>query len=64
MPDEGEITPSSAWKAGVNFEIDLEFQTVQNSGLLFYVQSQSSNIDDHVELEIVEGKVSYYWFVF
>lgn len=55
MSVEGEVEQDKAWKAGRDFEIDIEFRTTNDTGLIFYLERQ--DIPDHVELELVSGTV-------
>ena len=52
---EGEVEPSRSWKAGIDFEINLEFRTTNDTGLLLYVQSE--DLSDYIQLQLVNGKV-------
>lgn len=46
------------WRAGTDFEINLEFRTTNDTGLLFYVENKG-DILDHIQLELVNGTVVF-----
>ena len=52
---EGEVEASRSWKAGIDFEINLEFRTTNDTGLLLYVQRE--DLSDYIQLQLVNGKV-------